>query len=399
MSNGLRFRVLYQVVTVFVVAIFLISTSIMWGCPFCDAPSTTLSEQLETSHAAVLARWISTEQTDPNNFSEGETQYLIVDAAGSGKIEFPIGSQFTVPRYQSGRPEDVCLIFATKIDDKLSWGLPTPIERECWDYILAAPPRTLPVHERLPFFLAALEHADPEIAMDAYGEFAGIPYEELRKIADLLPREKIIAWLSDPQTIPTRKGLFGLMLGLCGTSADVKFMAEIIQQQPEETRMGIDGLMAGYLLLTGNAGLEQLVTWKLRDPQTPDHETYALLKALEFSWSYGRDRVDAGPLRACLRQMLRQPQLTGLVIIDLARWQDWDVMDQLVAGYGQEPFTEQHVRQCIIRFLIAAEKDAAPPPGATSTGIDYSAKARTHLIELRKLDPATVKYVERYPFD
>jgi len=396
MSKGMRKSVLAALALLLLFFSPRLWQATIWGCPFCDAPTTTLSEQLGTCHVAVLVKWVSAEKPAAMDFAEGTTTYAVLASIGPGAAQYPVNHPIVVPRYISGRAEDECLLFGSLNDEKLAWGLPLPISRDCWKYIISAPAKELPVKDRLPFFLAHLEHADPEIAMDAYSEFAGIPYEELKAIRKQLPREKVIAWLQDPFTIPTRKGLFGLMLGLCGTPADVPMMEAIIRLQPEDSRMGIDGLMAGYLLLTGNKGLQQLSQWKLDDPATPDHEIYSLLKTLEFMWTYGREHVEPAQLRLTLRQILVRPQLTGLVVLDLARWQDWEVMDQLAGSYGQEPYADAHPRQCIVRYLLAAAKDA---PAADSTGIDYRARAKDYLAKIREHDPATVRYAERYPFD
>lgn len=366
------------------------------GCPFCDAPTTTFSEQLDSAHAALLVRWKSATREATSDFVEGATIYEILAAHGKGRSEFIPGNTLTVNRYIAGRTEDECLLFANRQENgEITWGLPLPVSPECWKYLQAAPTKGLPIEERIPFFLKYLEHADPDIAMDAYCEFAGISYANLKDLAPRLPREKIIGWLNDPLAIPTRKGLFGLMLGLCGTPEDAVALSQLIRQQPEDARMGIDGAMAGYLLLTGNDGLKQLIDWKLNDPATPDHEVFSLLKALEFVWIDARDEFDSELLRTSLRQLLPRSQLTGLVILDLARWEDWSVMDHLVAGYGQEPYADRTVKQYIVRYLLAATKVTsttdAPPP--------HAEKARRHLDQLRNRDPATVKYVERYPFD
>lgn len=365
------------------------------GCPFCDAPTTTFSEQLASAHVAVLVRWQSAHKAEQTDFTEGTTVYETLAATGPAHKDFAVGRKITVNRYIAGRSEDECLLFASRQEDQLAWGLPMPVSPECWSYLRAAPAKDLPIQQRLPFFLAHLENPDPEIAMDAYSEFAGISYENLKELSGQFQRKKILHWLHDPLTIPTRKGLFGLMLGLCGTSEDAASLAELIRLHPEEARMGIDGMMAGYLLLTGNSGVKQLITWKLDDAESPDHEVYALLKSLEFLWSYARDQFDTDLLRTALRRMLPRPQLTGLVILDLARWQDWEMMDQLMAGYGQGPYADQHSRQCIIRFLMAATKDSGTGDHVPS----HVQKARSHLDLLRDKDPAVVKYVERYPFD
>jgi len=390
-----RFNILAAVV-LSCVFLTVSMNSIGRACPFCDAPTTTFSEQLKNSHVAVLARWQSATRAEKTDFADGTTVYEILASGGAAKAEFPSGQTLTIDRYTAGRPEDECLLFATRQNEKLAWGLPLPISQECWTYLLALPSRDAPQQERLSFYLDHLEHADPEIAMDAYGEFAGVPYEMLAECRAKFSPEKLQQWLSDPLTIPTRKGLYGLMLGLCGTSNHVQAMAEILQQQPEDSRMGIDGMMAGYMLLTGEDGLKQLVAWKLNDPAVPDHETFAFLKALEFMWTYGQDCVSASLLRTTLRTMLSRPQLTGLVILDLARWQDWEVMDQLMASYGEGVYADSHVRQSIVRYLLAAGQNL---PESGKETVRCRRQAQAHLETLRQKDPATVKYVQKYAFD
>lgn len=369
-----------------------------WACPFCDAPTTTLGEQLHSAQVAVMARWVSGEKPEGNDFAEGTSTYQVTRSAGVAKADFPPGTHFKVNRYRASGGDEELLFFASLNGEELQWGLPVLTSHECWDYLVNAPERNKPHVERIPYYLASLEHGDPDIAMDAYGEFARIDYSDLKAVADQLPREKIREWLKSEETIPTRKGLYGLMLGLCGNSDDARMLGEIIRQQPEIPRMGIDGMMAGYLLLTRQEGLDQLRKWKLDDPATPESELFSVMKALEFLWTYGQDKVDASQVRLMMRSFVDRPQFTSLAIINLARWQDWELIDRLVSGYGTEPFADAHVRQTIVRFLTAAEKNAGVVPIAGQE-VDVKAKAKAALETIRANDPRTVRYVERYPLD
>lgn len=369
-----------------------------WGCPFCDAPTTTLGEQLHTAQVAVMAHWVSGEKPNVNDFSEGTTTYQITRSAGTAQSKFPPGTRFTVKRYRSGSGDEELLFFATLNGEELQWGLPVLASPECWDYLIKSPARDKPHVERIPYYLSSLEHSDPDIAMDAYGEFARIDYSDLKAVAHQLPREKILSWLQSEETIPTRKGLYGLMLGLCGNADDALMLGELIRQQPEVPRMGIDGMMAGYLLLTRQKGLDELRKWKLDDPKTPESELFSVMKALEFLWTYGQESVDPSQIRSAMRELVDRPQFTSLAIINLSRWQDWEMMDRLVSGYGTEPFADAHVRQTIVRFLLAAEKDAGVVSVA-GKDVDFKAKAKESLETIRATDPRTIQYVERYPLD
>ena len=73
--------------------------------------------------------------------------------------------------------------------------------------------------------------------------------------------------------------------------------------------------------------------------------------------------------------MLDRPQLADLVIADLARWQDWAVMDRLVTLFKNATDETSWVRVPVINYL-----QACPLP-----------EAKERLAELAKLDPESVK--------
>ena len=62
------------------------------------------------------------------------------------------------------------------------------------------------------------------IADDAYAEFANAPYNEIVPLAKQFPRESLRKWIVSPDVVPTRLGLYGMMLGLCGNDEDAALM-------------------------------------------------------------------------------------------------------------------------------------------------------------------------------
>src|SRR5690606_1580063 len=104
-------------------------------------------------------------------------------------------------------------------------------------------------------------------------------------------------WVMNPETPVTRLGLSGLMLGLCGTEEDAKLMQQKVTEQTDDFRLGIDGIMGGYLLLTGEKGLGILDETKLKNKKAPFSETYAAMSALRFMWDYGDGRISKDRLR------------------------------------------------------------------------------------------------------
>src|SRR5690606_25684430 len=147
-----------------------------------------------------------------------------------------------------------------------------------------------------------------EVAMAAYGEFAGAPYDDVLAMKEQMPREKLVKWLTDPETTPSRRGLYGLMLGLCGTLDDAKVVEPILLEHPRDARLGIDGMMAGYVLLTGESGLKKLTDAKLIDRNAISSESFAMLQTLRFLWQYAPDAAPKEDLITSMRLLLDHPQ-------------------------------------------------------------------------------------------
>ena len=78
-----------------------------------------------------------------------------------------------------------------------------------------------------------------------------------------MPREKIRKWFDDPDTAVTRIGLYGVLLGLCGDESDVKRVEHKILYPDSDFRLGLDGIMFGYLILNGENGLQVLEESKM----------------------------------------------------------------------------------------------------------------------------------------
>ncbi|MFN8710414.1 MAG: hypothetical protein ACK50J_27390, partial [Planctomyces sp.] len=146
------------------------------------------------------------------------------------------------------------------VPELLEWDSPTPVTPERLEYILGAPAASVPKSLRLPYYINWLESPDEQIAADAWAEFAGAPYEDVISVTRLYPREKLRQWVANPETNPERLGLFGMMLGLCGESDDAALMQKLIGEprSSKDFRYGIEGVMGGYLLLTGESGLRYL---------------------------------------------------------------------------------------------------------------------------------------------
>lgn len=375
------------------------------ACPFCSAPSLTLTEQLAGADSAVLVKWVS---GTPAKLSDaGSTDFEIVDVVhqhAAGKLK--AGSKLNLVRFRSGKPGDLFLLLGTLGAGNVEWGSPLEVTQAGYDYMKNSPKTDQPAVKRLAYFLKYLEHADRMIGDDAFGEFANAAYSDVVQLSKELPREKLRTWLTSSMVSPGRIGLYGMMLGLCGTDDDVKLMERKILEGTEDFRLGIDGVMGGYLLLTGEKGLGLLSEKKLKDKKAPFSETYAAMQAIRFMWQYGDNRISAERLREAMRILLERPELADLVIADLARMKDWSVQDRLVDLYEADAYNIPSIKRAIVRFTLAAAKDVPKKEEGTTGGSAVAAtpeevpahvvKAQKCLEELEKRDPKTVHEAKRF---
>ncbi|MDA1165644.1 MAG: hypothetical protein O3B13_21315 [Planctomycetota bacterium] len=405
-------------------------------CPFCSAPSLTMAEQLAQADAAVLVQWVGgTKATDK---SAGETVYEIRQIVRNHKGELKIEDRVTLPRYRESKVGDLFLLVGSK-GASIEWGSPLEVTETSFNYVAQAPSPEVPVSKRLVYYVRFLEYPDQMIANDAYGEFANAPYADITQLSDKLPREKIRGWITNPQTPATRMGLYGLLIGLCGTEEDAGVLEAKILEKTDDFRLGIDGLMSGYLLLRGEKGLSVLDNEKLKNRDVPFSETYAAMQALRFMERYSEGRIEKARLRESMRILLERPELADLVIADLARWKDWGIQDRLMDIYVSsitnvpvtdenqaevtelkakasklvdgkfavtldektaEAFSVPSIKRAIVRYMLVSSKDL--PDDATS-GEDsvipeYVSKGRSYVEILRELDPKTVSQAERFFF-
>jgi hypothetical protein len=365
------------------------------ACPFCSAPSLTMSEQLSQADAVVLVQWFK--GVKPTEDTPGSTTYEIKRINQNYKNSLKVGGKVVLSRYRSSQLGDLFMLLGNK-GITIDWGSPIEVSEASFDYIAKCPSPEIPTVKRLAFYSKFLEHSDQLIANDAYGEFANAPYKDIVAVADKLPAEKIRQWVLSDDTPQTRLGLYGLLIGLSGNEKDVKVLEAKVLEKSEEFRLGVDGLMSGYLILTGAKGLEILDEHKLRNLDVPFSETYAAMQALRFMWRHGEGRIEKDRLRQSMRVLLDRPELTDLVIADLARWKDWSVQGKLMKMYGEGEFNVPSIKRAIVRYMLVSSK-AIPEEAVAGNAIalpNHVTKGRKLLAELRKRDPKTVAKAERF---
>lgn len=360
------------------------------ACPFCSAVSLTFAQEIAQSEAAVIARLVEPPPasallpTADGPLPKGKFAVVevlkggeLVDAGGHmGADATPIETILL-----EEKPVGSLYLLMAVEPPKLIWSSPVPVSERAVDYIrkLADLPAKGP--DRLAFFQRYLEDEDDALARDAYDEFAVAPYEDVKGLQGRMDAGQLLAWIKDPKVQTNRRRLYATMLGVCGTKADAReieriLVGEDLDESEAEVRSGLDALIACHVTLTGAKGLDLVDRLFLDrgDRDVPFTETYAAVMALRFlgeeSELVPRDRV-----LASLRLLLAEPKLADLVIADLARWQDWSVVDRLTELFATATADNIFVREPIVNYMRAC-----PLPAAAAA-----------LVKLEKIDPDAVR--------
>lgn len=348
------------------------------ACPFCSAVSLTFSEEIANAQVAVIAKLVeaapraSSDPAAANSLEVAKAKFEILkvlkgekDLAGKRKVE-------TV--YFGDSPVGATFLIMGIDPPNLNWGTPIAISERGQDYVAKALELPKDGPDRLAFFQDYLEDKDEMLARDAYDEFAKMPYAGVIGIKDRMKHDKIVEWVKSAQIPVSRRRLYLTMLGICGTPADLPMLEEMIKSKDRQTKGALDALVAAYLTLKGPDGMPLVEDLFLKNKDAEYTDTYATIMALRFHGTeekiIPRDRLLVG-----IRMMLDRPQLADLVIPDLARWEDWSVMDRLVELFKNADDDSNWVRVPVINYLRAC-----PLPAA-----------KGRLDELAKLDPETMK--------
>lgn len=376
----------------------------VFACPFCGEKTRTLSELVAESDYVVLAQWAS---TTAESVPEQVTKYEIVQVVRDPGKAYKPAQSISFERIIPGKSGDLVLILGkrpiTGKSELANWRDPIEMSEVAFQYVMQAPSPESPIEKRLLYFSRFLEYPDPVIAKDAYGEFANSAYKDIVPVARKLTPAQLRKWIfeSDVQGWEMRRGIYGMMLGLCGDDSDASRLEAVIRENPtDKIRVGIDGMIGGYLLLKGADGLKLVEENKLAAEGIPFTETYAAMTALRFMWTYGDGRIPAARLKEALRVMLKREDVAELAITDLARWKDWEIQKRLYDLYGSDgEYGTRRLKKAIIGFMVASIRDVpkgkVTPVNSEKTP-EHVLQGRKYLEELRKEDPHLVKEVEKF---
>src|SRR3954465_15407165 len=399
---------------VFIIAALLLAGRFASACPFCSVESQTLTEETRGADAVVLARLVkeappTANASDPNS---GVATFRIVEVLHGQELLKGAKEIGVVFFGDSNRDKTYLANGIGK--DKVAWTTPLPLSPAAVEYVKKLPSVAPNGADRLVFFLDYLGHEDPLLSQDAYDEFARAPYAELRDLKPRMKHDKVVKWVTDAEVSPSRRRLYLTMLGICGSKADVPMLEpmiasdyeaarpalnalvsaaiiaggpigspiwlESIQQEERRKKLGLDALIACYLILRGPDGLELVENRFLKNPHAEYTHVYSAIMALRFHGDENTGIIPRDRLLASMRLLPNKQDFADQVVLDLSRWEDWSVLDRLVEMFKKSD-EKGYIRQPVISYLTVASDQ----PG------DVGTRAKAAMAELEKLDPETVK--------
>lgn len=363
-------------------SLVLLSGMIAHACPFCVPVQQTFGEEMEASDAVVLVELSHAPPADTSGDGKLEkSKFKIVDVI-KGETHLGNTQPIELLYYGEGKLGDRFLMMGVD-PPELAWTTPTLLNAAREKYIHTVP--TLPPEgaPRLKFFQDFLESDDELLARDSYDEFARAPYQNVIDLKDQMDHDQLVKWIKDPEIPASRRRLYLTMLGVCGDRADADMLETMLRSDDKKLQSGLDAMIACYLRLRGEEGLPLVEELYLRNKETEYADTYSAIMALRFHGEE-TDIIPRERIAKSMHVMLDRPELADLVIVDLARWEDWSVMDRLVELFKNADDKSSWVRVPVVRYLMACPKD----------------EAKKHLTDLEKIDEGAVRRAKTFfPFE
>jgi hypothetical protein len=346
------------------------------ACPFCEAAAPTWLASVDGAESAVAAKVIKVDRPPADSpvplasIHFEVTEVLKGNAALKGRIV--VLEELEAPRTGS-------LVLLTAIGaPESSWSMLTQLTQKRADYFAAA--RRLPKtgDARWQFFFRYLENVDAELAADAYGEFAAASFAEVKAFGPKADREHLWQWITHEKTPASRRGLYYTLLGVRGDQEDIEQLAAMIDDSAKRPPGAFSALVACYLSLTKETGLRRIEEQYLTatNPKR-EQDIQSVIVALRF---HGDEQPAFERMRIArsLRMVLDRPALAGQVIPDLARWEDWESLPQMVRLFETANGDDAWIRVPVVSYLKVCPL----------------AHAKQELERLKSIDPKAIEQAD-----
>lgn len=340
--------------------IALVATSAAQACTYCDPSNLrlqTFRQEARTSRFVVVGTLANPRLVGDNGVTDLVVEQVPKDDAARGQRK-----TLTLPRWVpvDAKKPPRALVFFDVYEGKLDpFRAVTLRGTGAADYLKAA----LALDDRdrvasLQFYFRNLDSADPDVANDAFLEFAKATDQEVGAVGPRLDPARLRKLLADPKTPPERLGLFAFLLGACGTKADADALATLIDRPDERTAPALSGALGGLIEMRPDEGWRRAIGI-LEDPKRTYQDKLAALGTIRFFHAY-RPAESRKAILAGMSAVVCRGDMADMAVEDLRRWQWWDLTKQVLAQYKQPTHAAPLVKNAILRYaLTCPDADAA----------------------------------------
>lgn len=361
--------------TVLTLLVFAVAPSD--ACLFCsEQRGPTLSDDFSKA-AVVLVGTCSNPKLGTGGLDDSSTEFVIDEVVKPHPLIKD--KKIVLPRFIADT-KNKHVIFADVYKDKLDFyrGVPIDAGSGMIAYLKGSyAHQDKKPGERLRYFFDYLNDPEYEIALDAYREYAKADYKDYQEMAKTLPASKLVTWINDPKTPSYRLGLFASLLGHCGGPSEAKLLKAMIDDPEKRKGSGVDGIMAGFVMLDPKTGWSSL-SEQMIDPKQDFTYRYSVFRTGRFLWDTRPDLVPKDDLVKSMGALIQTTDMADFAIDELRRWKRWEYTQPILDLYGQKTHNLNVIRRAITRFALRS-----PEPAAAA-----------FIAEQRKRDPDWVKDVE-----
>jgi hypothetical protein len=369
------------------------------ACPFCPSAQQTLLGEVNQAHLIVFGT-LTNAQRDPNEFGKGTTD-MDIEVVVKDHQYLKGKKKITLPRYVPADPKVkskylvFCEIYKGELDPYR--GEAVPPDSKIAEYLKGAielKDKDMPA--KLQYFFKHFDSPDWYISGDAFQEFSNAEYKDVRVAAAKMDPDHLLKMLKDPNTSIARYGLIGLLFGHCGKGeTHAKALRDFVSDPKVKQATGLDGLLAGVIMLDPKGGLE-FVAGIIKDTSEDFTVRYAALRCLRFFWEYRDDVVKKATIVDTMLPLLDQADIADLAVEDLRKWERWDQAAKLVELFDKPTHDIPIIQRSIIKFALAApatDKTCAAFLEKMKADPKQSERLRDlqELLELEKPRPAEAK--------
>lgn len=360
------------------VLLVLLSPALLRACSYCDPGALklqTLRQEARSSAFVVVGTLSNPRLIGDKGVTDLGVEQVVKEAPTRGQQK-----TFALPRWSPVDPKNPprMLVFFDVYEGKFDPFRGLQLRGTAVaDYLRGA----LALDDRdrtasLLFYFRHLDSADPDVAADAFLEFAKATDREVGAVGPKLDPAKLRKLLADPKTAPDRLGLFAFLIGACGGKADVVLLTGLIDRRDDRGSAALSGALGGLIELRADDGWRAALAI-LDDAKRGYNDKLAVLGTLRFFQAY-QPAAHRTAILGGMAAVVSKGDMADMAIEDLRRWQWWDLTRHVVAQFEKPTHAAPLVRTAILRYAISSpDADAA----AFVKAVRVADPARVHDVE------------------